>query len=406
MKRIILALSVVLFSTTVFTQTIKQVNFSSIEKKIVKSNQDIENPKKSELPKTWQSRGELMLEVYDAMMMNVNTIPGVNQENFTLFIGKPNQQIEEVVEDVAVTKYVMERVTFNFVDGKISTWTFTNPLIENPLDIAYECFVKAYEMDAKGKSHKSINESIIKLKDYVNIEAANCYEKKDYKCAFVFYSKSAEIGLNPIVNRIDTAVLYNAGFSAHLCDMFENAIDFYKKAIEYNYLAKGNVFLNIYLAYRSLEREDEGAKYLEEGFLKIPNNNDVLLSLVNYYLINNIDPKSLLNNINSALEAEPNNATLYFAEGILHDKLEDIESAEKAYLRSIELDQNYFLAVYNLGVLYYNSGVKIAQDAYKLPTKEYEKYDQMIALSDKELKKSIPVLEKAHQIDPKKYRIN
>ena len=47
----------------------------------------------------------------------------------------------------------------------------------------------------------------------------------------------------------------------------------------------------------------------------------------------------------------------------VEDRMFAFREAEKAYKRAIELDENYFDAIYNLGVLYFNEGIRIFEEA-------------------------------------------
>ncbi len=402
MKKIFLILIVVITSITAIAQTSTQINFSNLEKKIARSDQSIENPKSNLKYQTWISRGELMLEVYDAMTLSASA--GLTINDFMLIIGRPKQQLEEEIDGIPITKMVMDRVTFTFIEGVLESWTFTNPLVDNPLFDAFNSFLKANELDDRGRGKEKIAENLVKLKYALIAEGSNCYSQKDYACSFNFFSKTIEIGLHPIVNSVDTVLFYYAGLSAQLGNMNEVAIEYYQKAIDYNSYSDGNTFYNIYEAYSSLGREDEGLKYLQEGFLKVPNNQNVLYSLINYYIVKDDDPIAVLEYLDKAKESDPENYSLYFAEGTLHDRLEKFELAEKAYLKAIELNPNYFDAVFNLGALYFNGGVKLAEEATKIPPREDRdgsKYEAKMKLADIEFKRSIPIMEKALEISPK-----
>ncbi len=400
MKRIFIALTLPFISFLVIAQTSNQINFANIQRKIDRSTQDVENPKKNTNTKTWQTRGEVMLEVYDAMTLNISATPGIGIHEFPVVVGRPNQQIDEEVDGIPVTKMVMERVTFTFADGAIESWTFTNPLIENPLGEAYSSFLKAIELDDKGKAAPKIAESLIRLKSGFIAEGANCYTKKEYECAFESFKASVEIGKHPLINKVDTAIVYYTGLAAQLSGKQEIAIEFYKNALELGFSSNGQAYYNIYEALTALEREEEGLKYLEDGFIKVPGNPNVLYGLINYYISKGDNPNKVLEYIAKAKEAEPDNFSLYFAEGTLHDKLENMELAEKSYLEAIELNPKFFDAIFNLGALYYNAGVKYTEEANKVPARDFEKYDAIMAKADVWFRKSIPIMERAFEIDP------
>ena len=127
--------------------------------------------------------------------------------------------------------------------------------------------------------------------------------------------------------------------------------------------------------------------------MKEPQQN-ILYSLIDYYIAKDDDPGIVIEYLNKAKESEPDNQVLYFAEGTIYDRLNNFEASEKAYLKAIEIKPDYFDAVFNLGALYFNQGVKFAEEATQIPPKEDRdgsKYEAKMKLADQEFKRSIPL---------------
>lgn len=397
MKRIILSLALVLGFNLIHAQTSKEIKYDQYAKKIEKSNAEIQDPKKGVKDATWLSRAELMMDVFDAQLLRAYV--GMDTQTFLLVVGKPVSQSQEEVDGVAIDKYVMEGVTFYFATGKLERWEVTKPMIDKPLDLAYESLKKVMEIDVNGKKTKKVQENLAKLKGlYIN-EGSNCYAFKDFKNAYENFKKVIEIGQLPQLNHKDTAVYYYAALSAQLANNLDDAIKFYKEAIALNFSSEGSAYYNIYDAYKSLGKADEGVSFLEEGFTKFPKNSNILFSLINHYINKGEDPSKILVYMDKALADDPNNASLYFAKGTVHDRLNDTEEAVKAYQKAIEVDPKFFDAYYNLGAVYYNSGVKLIEEANKVPAKEVEKYDALMAQANDEFKKSLPYMEKAYEVN-------
>ncbi len=397
MKRIFLILLSAFVTLSAYSQMSSQVNYSSLEKKIDKSNSEIEHPKKSTKYKTWLKRGDLMLEVYDAMVLSATN--GMNVNEFQIIVGMPIDKVEESINDQLVVKHVMERTNFYFIDQSLAYWEFTKPLVENPLDIAYTSYLKTLEIDEKGRSAGQVKEGLNKLKYYYIGEGSSKYTKKDYVKSQEAFAKAIEIGEMSLVNYVDSVVIYYTGLSAQLANNYNTAIDYYEKALEYDVTMDGNIYYNIYEAYSSADNADEGLKYLEEGFIKFPKNQTVLYGLIDYYLKRGENPDKVIEYIDKALESDEN-YSLYFAKGTVYDKLENYESAIESYKKSIELKPDYFDAVFNLAALYFNQGVKFLEEANKVPAREVEKYDALIEKSNAEFRKSIPYMERALEIQP------
>jgi tetratricopeptide (TPR) repeat protein len=101
-----------------------------------------------------------------------------------------------------------------------------------------------------------------------------------------------------------------------------------------------------------------------------------------------------------AIAQDPKNASYFFAQGTLYDKLQKPDEATTSYLKAIEYKEDYFDAYYNLGALYYNKGVKQVDVANLVPSSQPDKYELEKDKADIEFKKAIPYMEKAHEINP------
>ena len=79
---------------------------------------------------------------------------------------------------------------------------------------------------------------------------------------------------------------------------------------------------------------------------------NLIISELNYYLSQDdfIKAEELLK---LAVEEDPNNHQLFFALGNNYDVLGKFNKAEEAYLEAIDIKNDYYDALYNLGVMYY-----------------------------------------------------
>lgn len=397
MKRFYVFLLSTLMVGTTLAQTPNVVNFKALEKKIVKSNQAIQNEKQAVKYSTWLTRGELFIKVYDAMTLSAYN--GMSISDFNILIGMPLESSDVVINDLNLKKYKMERTDFFFLDDYLMYWNYAKPLYDNPFEEAYKSLRKVGELDEKGKSNKKIKPLYERLKYQFITEGSIEYAKKDYAKSYDYFVKAIEIGEMPLVGYVDTLMLYYAGLSAQLIGDYDNALKYYEKSIKYQLFMDGNVYYNAYDACKTMEKAPEGLKYLEDGFVKFPKNQNILYSLIDYYLQRGENPDKIIDYIDQANENEEN-ATLYFAKATLLDNLGNFDGAIENYMKAVELDPEYFDAVFNLGVIYFNRGVGILDEASKLPPKEIEKYDELIVKSNNEFKKSLPYMERALEISP------
>ncbi len=273
-------------------------------------------------------------------------------------------------------------------------------LCENPLQVSFDSFKKATELDVKNQFSAEITLQLIKLNALrINIGIAFFNEGK-YDKAFYAFTNALEIDKIVRPGTIDTMIVFNAGIAADRAKMYDEAIKYYRIAASLRY--EGS---KVYGFIANLERErgDTNAfvNVLKEGIDSFPNDNSVLMvELINYYLIKDMSDLAL-EYLEKAIDKDPTNATFHFAKGALYDKLKDFEKAKLSYEKAVEIKNDYFDAYYNLGALYFNKGADMLKEANNIPPKEQKRYDAAVIESFKELEKALPYLEKAHEIDPK-----
>jgi tetratricopeptide (TPR) repeat protein len=77
-----------------------------------------------------------------------------------------------------------------------------------------------------------------------------------------------------------------------------------------------------------------------------------------------------------------------------------MNEAINAYEKALEINPDYFKAVYNLGAIYTNRARDLEIIAGNIPFDQQEKYDSVKKLASENLEKARPYLEKALEIEP------
>ena len=88
---------------------------------------------------------------------------------------------------------------------------------------------------------------------------------------------------------------------------------------------------------------------------------------------------------------EPNNPSLYYAEGNVYLKFNDFDKAIAAYKESAKIDPNYFWAYFSEGKAYYDQAVAIQEQANM--ESDDNKYMELLDKLDKSLESSLSPLE-------------
>lgn len=280
----------------------------------------------------------------------------------------------------------------------ISTDEKYKNLVEDPATEAYNSYQKAIELDVKQKIGKKIDLQLNELYIGAATKASEAFTTQKYDKALELFELALKIETNPIFkNVIDTSMMYNCGLAANNGKNYDKAIEYFGKAASYNYNG-GVTYSLLKAAYLAKGDTVKAVETIQKGFELFPNDLSIIVDLVNYYLNSN-KAQDALKYLDMAKQKDPSNASFLFAEGTLYEKMGEFEKAATAYGKSGELDPKYFNAFYNLGVLYYNQAVKIFEQAAS--EKDDNKFNELQKLGDEQLIKSIPHLEKAHEIDPK-----
>jgi tetratricopeptide (TPR) repeat protein len=157
----------------------------------------------------------------------------------------------------------------------------------------------------------------------------------------------------------DTALALNAGLAALNSKALDNAEQYFKRAKE-NGVRNPLVFQSLANIYVSKFNTEQAIKSLEEG-IKINAFNEFLTNdYINLLLDNERYPEAAAA-IESTLKIDNKNKLLYFLYGYLKQIEGNNSNAEFAYKKAIGLDQNYFDALYQLGITYISLANSIGQ---------------------------------------------
>lgn len=208
---------------------------------------------------------------------------------------------------------------------------------------------------------------------------------------------------------------YFAGLSALNAQMTEQATGLFQKLYDENY---DNAL--VYEAMYKVNKEDDIEKayaYLEAGREKYPDDVGLLFAEINHFLeLKKLD--ELIGKLETAIEKEPNNVSLYATLGNVYDNLfqremkagndakaeEYFDSALSNFQRALEKDPDFFDAIYSIGTLYYNRAAVLVgrlqgmEDDY---SKEgLKKYEAMKEKIFEQFNEALPYFKQCEQLNP------
>ncbi len=411
----------VVLSFTIHAQTTTPQTAESLLKAKAKSDADIQNPKKAAKMATWLKRGNIYL---DLLQFNIKGLwvgmPTEGLSGAEILVGKP----QKIMTQGNKEDWIYERITLHFEDKKLKSWDETKPLVENGEDVAMEAYMKAWELDEKGKlkSDKTFLANIATLRgmfaskgvEFYN-EAGKTNDPELYKKSVMELDKALKLGEFP-KNEADSIfdlglVAYYAGVIAQSGKQYDLAEKHYKMCIEKGWQGD-KPYNSLASMYAEQDKHDLELKVLQEGFDKYPDSKSLLLSFINYYLRSGESEKAL-EKLQKGIKDNPENQSYYYAIGTLYDAMvldttdkytkEQKEEYEKLaienYKKAIEIKDDYFDAIYNLGVLYYNKGVYVLKAAQDIPPSQNAKYEAEKQKAMDFFKLALPYMEKAHEIN-------
>jgi tetratricopeptide (TPR) repeat protein len=165
---------------------------------------------------------------------------------------------------------------------------------------------------------------------------------------------------------------------------------------------KAEIVRTIALILVDQGKSTEAKEAIAEARKLNPDDVGLITSEADIYLKLN-DTENYKRLINEALAKNPNDKILLFNLGVTSSNANQLEEAEKYYRKVIEIDPNYTDAYMNLAALLLKPDDKIVVEMNKLTNSasDLKKYDALKAERVKLFTKVMPVLEKAHQLDPK-----
>lgn len=355
-----------------------------------------ENERRASAPKTWTDLASAYTQVYDAPIKSIWL--GASQMEVKVLMKDQRIEKSDQVEIGGVPFFVdhySDKRLYYSADGELAAWEVTKQFIDkDPLKEAMIALEKAISVDSRGRSTKTIYELMEGIKNRYFNEAMSTYTLGKFVESSKFFEKAATIGAHEVIGETDTVLIYYAGLTAFMGQDHDRAISFFQKSIDLGYDAEGDAYSYMAESYKAKSDVDMAKQVLNDGFRKYPGTQSILVSLINTYLETNDDPEQILDLIHIAQQNEPNNATLYYAEGNVWKNLDNIEKAVESYKKSVEIDETYYFGYFAIGAAYYDRAVDLQVKA--ADEMDDPKYDKLIEQLEDSLLAAIDPFEKCY----------
>jgi len=250
----------------------------------------------------------------------------------------------------------------------------------------YEQALQAIDSAKRFENYED-NAGLIAAANYnINIKKQQkgnvAYADKDFGSAFEYLKQVSDFFPK------DTVLAINAALSAEGIKNENESFNYFKRAKD-NGVRNPVVFQRLAGIYKNRGDIDKSIRTLEEG-LNINSYNSLLMNDYINMLLDNERYGDAIKVIEGTLKVETRSKLLYYLYGYLHQKNANMSTAELAYNKSLDIDRNYFDALYQLGLVYLNLG----NEALAAQTKDVPKFASY-------LNRAEVILVQAHAVNPK-----
>ena len=395
MKRILIALAVLLSVQVADAQTKAPEAAKKAVESAVAASKDA---KKGAKLATWTKLATAYMDAYNAPTGSA-WLGASKQELQIIMAGQKPVSVENVVvggEQLTKEVYADKEFYFNAA-GQLVIMNVTKPVVEDALAGALEAYKKAAELDVKKSKSQDISEGIANISRKYLDEGMNQYQFGNLAGASELFEKAAAASECEPYAKLDAMALYYAGFTAWANKDYARAKNFFEKclSVEY-YYDNGEVYAKLADVYTNLGDAKKGAETLEQGFVKFPQSQSILIGLINYYISSGDDTDRLFVLIDEAKKNEPNNASLYYVEGNIYKELKNVEKAVESYYKCADINPEYEFGYIGAGILYYDLAIELQEKAGA--ELDDAKYNELVKQMEQALMNALEPFEKAYNI--------
>jgi tetratricopeptide (TPR) repeat protein len=369
---------------------------ADMQKAVDKALAAAQDAKKATKAATWINLGKAYMTAYQNPTANVT--PGIDKATFGMMFKERPVAMENVeLNGKQFEKQVFSRLNVYFnAAGMLEFAEVTRPSVAGDLlGEAAKAYSKAFELGAKDKD---VDPKLQEIAEAYYNDAFTAYQLGDIKKASDLFKGAADVSVLPGCTVRNDDAAYNAAFTALASKDYARAEEYYNKCLANNYTSEGNIYAS--LSEIALAKADTLAakNYLASGLTAYPDNASILTNLINLYLTTNENPAKIVELLDEAKKAMPDNPSLYYVEGNIYTGIKDYEKALAAYNKGIEINPNYDMTYYGKANVALKQADDIIDERDALDVREYKKYDELTAKVIEIYKGAIEPFEKCYEV--------
>ena len=273
---------------------------------------------------------------------------------------------------------------------------------------AKEAHIKCLQKDKKGRvvvrkwtSEEDILAGLIQCGYKLFNVAIEKYNNEDYKGSLKYYNAIFDIIPLDAEDQLKRGnitretILYNSFFASNKMKDNATSKDLLQQLIDINFNEPA-IYIHMSNIYIEEKNTDKALEYLALGREMFEGDQGLINTEINLY-IQLGRTSELIEKLGEAINLDDGNDLLYFNRGTIYDQEGDFTNAEADYLSALDLNPSAFGANYNLGALYFNSGVEKNNKANG--TSSNSLYAKLKKEAEFYFSKALPYLESAHDLN-------
>lgn len=316
---------------------IQKVNVEKLKATVAKSDAEVADPAKAGKSATWIKRGNMFVDV-DSKPVN-GLYVGIDEPNL-----KASVPADTVIDNVKVGEadYVVYRsgqADIYVKDGLVTFYTPSVVIDPMALDKAYEAFDKAFQMDPK--SAKKVKDGMKKIHESAKLDAEIFFSYLDnMPLAATNFKMAYKASAHPAVNEPDTVALFNAGYASALSRDFKTAVEDLDAAIAMGYESNGVTYYLKAISQSEMGEKDAAFETMKQGRERFPANEGLIRLIVQHYTNEGLDPSSLIDDVQAAIDNNPDNPLLYEALAGVFKEMKRYDEAIATVHKAVEKEPN------------------------------------------------------------------
>ncbi|WP_421765443.1 tetratricopeptide repeat protein [Ekhidna sp.] len=309
-------------------------------------------------------------------------------------------EAKSIIDEAIVHEKTKDDPKTWFYRGQIYATLDTANSEPGAMEEAIKAFDKALELDPDQKAINTV--------DFNSGQVVNVDSKKLGWYAFYYNQAIAEYNEENFanaatnfetafyINPSDTNAILNAAYAAVADGDDERAKDNFMKTYEAGVRDK-TVFLQLYNYAVREERFEDGLDIIKKAKAEYPEDIEIAKYEINL-LIELKRTEEAQEGLEQAIEADPENADLYFSLGVLKEETGDLEGALEKYRKAVEIDPNHYNSNFNIGVALFNGANELIKERNALSYKEEKKSKELTKKINAQLEKALPIWERLYSL--------